>query len=202
MSSTPLARRRPADNPFAAGCIEGLACRIRTATWPQLIERLRLLGGRAAVVGPKGSGKSTLLVELARRLDGEVVAARIPGSCRNPWSFARMQLPRRLGPEHSVLLDGGEQLGALAWERLLALTAPARRLVATLHAPGRLPTLVALSTDVDLLRELVCELAPEDAAALDPLLPEIFRRQRGNLRECLRELYDVYAGRSAARPSG
>jgi hypothetical protein len=202
MSSTPLARRRPADNPFAVGCIEGLACRIRTATWPQLIERLRLLGGRAAVVGPKGSGKTTLLAELARRLDGEVVAARIPGSCPDPWSAARGRLPRRLGPEHSVLLDGGEQLGALGWSRLLAVTAPARNLVATLHTPGRLSTLVTLRPDVSLLRELVRELAPEDAAALDPLLPEIFHRHRGNLRECFRELYDLYAGRSAARPSG
>jgi len=201
MSSTPLARRRPADNPFASGRIEGLACRLRTVTWPQLIGRLDLLGGRTALVGPKGSGKSTLLAELAARIDGEVIEARIPGSCRDPWSFARMQLPHRVACEHSVFLDGGEQLGALAWTRLLAMTAPARRLVATVHAPGRLPTLVTLCPDVLLLRDLVRELAPEDAAVLDPLLPEIFCRHRGNIRECFRELYDLYAGRSAARHS-
>ncbi len=201
MSVAALARRRPADNPFAVERIQGLACRLRTATWPQLIGRLDRLGGRAAVVGPKGSGKTTLLAELARRLDGEVVEARIPGSCRNPWSFARMHLPHRIGPEHSVLLDGGEQLGALAWTRLLALTARARRLVTTFHARGRLPSLVTLTTDAVLLRELVLDLAPEDAAALDPLLPEIFCRHRGNLRECFRELYDLYAGRNAARHS-
>jgi hypothetical protein len=195
MSAAALPRRRPADNPFAVERTESLACRLRTATWPHLVGRLDLLGGRAAVVGPHGSGKSTLLAELACRLDGEVVAARIPGSCRRPWTVVRTQLPRRVDATHSILLDGGEQLGTLAWSRLRVVTAPARRLVMTVHAPGRLPTLVTLRPDVLLLRDLVRELAPADAAALDPLLPGIFRRHRGNIRECLRELYDLFAGR-------
>ena len=80
---------------------------------------------------------------------------------------------------------------------LLRATRHARSLVATLHQPGRLPTLIECETNSRLLHDLVEELAPTNVIALEPNLEELFLRHNGNIRLCLRELYDVFAGRSA-----
>lgn len=67
-------------------------------------------------------------------------------------------------------------------------------LIVTTHQPGRLPTLHEHRTDAGLLQALVAELVGAEAArgsAAD--LENEFRRQRGNLRECLRALYDQSA---------
>jgi hypothetical protein len=93
------------------------------------------------------------------------------------------------------MIDGAEQLGRIGWRRLLRATRPAGYLVATLHRPGLLPTLVECRTDSDLLRNLIEELVPDDAQALEPKIGELFVRHNGNIRLCLRELYDLYAGR-------
>ena len=187
---------RPAENPFASHRIESLAFRCAAVEWHGLVQRMDGLGGRVAVVGPKGSGKTTLLKELARRLEQPVVAVRIPGDCPDPWRTTRSQLPHQLTHRHAVLVDGSEQLGVFGWRRLLHATRRARCLIVTLHRPGRLPTLIDCRTDSGLLRDLVEELAPADAVNLQSGLEDLFHRNNGNLRLCLRELYDVYAGRA------
>jgi hypothetical protein len=97
---------------------------------------------------------------------------------------------------HTVLVDGSEQLGAFGWRRLLHATRRARYLIVTLHRPGRLPTLIECRTDAGLLRDLVSELAPRECNEIEFSLDGLFHRNNGNLRLCLRELYDVYAGRA------
>jgi GTPase SAR1 family protein len=160
------------------------------------MQRMENLGGRAAVVGPKGSGKTTLLEEVARRLEQPAVVLRIPGSCPQPWRTVRAQLPRPVAYRHAILVDGSEQLGAFGWRRLLHATRRARYLIVTLHRPGRLPTLIECRTDAGLLRDLVSELAPRECNEIEFSLDGLFHRNNGNLRLCLRELYDVYAGRA------
>jgi energy-coupling factor transporter ATP-binding protein EcfA2 len=187
--------RRPADNPFAAHRVENLAYRGRAMADREIERRLDALGGRAALVGPNGSGKTTLLEELARRLDPPTVVVRIPGGDPRPFRTAMSRLPTRVTSAHTILIDSAEQLGPLGWRRFLVRTRRARRLVATLHHPGRLPTLVNCATDPALLRRLVQELAPTRFTVLDPTLDDLFRRHEGNIRSCLRELYDVSAGR-------
>jgi hypothetical protein len=189
---------RPADNPFASHRIDALAFRARGFHPSELPVRLRRLGGRAAIVGREGSGKTTLLEELANHLLDQAIVVRLPGSCPQPWATARDQLPNDLQAGHTVLVDGGEQLGTSGWRRLLQRTSPAGGLIATLHRPGRLPILVECRTDLELLRELVAALAPAVATELAPLLPELFERHAGNLRLCFRELYDVCGGRIQA----
>ena len=83
----------------------------------------------------------------------------------------------------------------LGWRRFLLATIRAGRLVATLHRPGRLPTLFECTTDAHLLGSLVRYLAPDDAVILEPHLAGLLRRHDGNIRHCFRELYDLYAGR-------
>ncbi len=197
MNSIAVSRHRPADNPFASHRIEGLAYRCNGLDASALRKRLEVIGGRAAIVGPKGSGKSTLLEELACALLGDPVLVRIEGGCRDPWHSARIQLPKPVTPNHLILVDGAEQLGPIGWHQLLRMTRHARSFVATLHQPGRLPTLIKCRPDHELLCDLVEELTPVDAPKIKPHLEELFQRYEGNIRSCFRELYDVYAWRTS-----
>ena len=197
MISFAAARRRPADNPFASHRVEGPGFLSRDSFEPENIaRRLDRLGGRAAIVGPKGSGKTTLLEELDFYMTWPVIWVRIPGSDAHPLRTALEQLDQPVTESHTVMIDGSEQLGVLGWRRFLLSTVRARRIVATLHRPGRLPTLIKCTPDLELLSKLVHYLAPDDAVILEPHLGELFQRHDGNIRLCFRELYDVYAGRA------
>ena len=200
MSQVAVARHRPADNPFASHRVEGLSFRHEGATPHDLCQRLQRLGGRAAIIGPEGSGKTTLLEELALVVPGDPVRMRIGGGCRHPWRTALAQLPKPVTANHVVLVDGAEQLGPLGWRLLLLTSRPAQCLVATLHRPGLLPTLIECHTNHGLLCDLVSELVPADERALSPGLEELFERHHGNIRLCFRDLYDVYAGRTGLYP--
>ena len=178
---------RPADNPFSSRRVESLAFRTDFPQWADLEQRLDELGGRAAIVGPKGSGKTTLLEEMARKFPPPIVWVQIPGSCPDPWRVARKQLPEDLSNQNTLLIDGAEQLGAFGWRRLMWRARSARCIVATLHQPGRLPTLVECRTDPALLRDLVGELVPGSLIP-DQTLETLFERHGGNIRLCLREL--------------
>lgn len=195
MSSIRIACR-PADNPFASHRVEGLPFRQNGLSRESLLRRLVELGGWAAIVGPEGSGKTTLLEELACVLSADPVLVRYSGDCRHPSRTARAQLPNPVTSSHAVLLDGVEQLGPFGLRRLFFAVRDASFVIATLHRPRVLPTLIECRPDPSLLVELVEELAPNEAPALGPGLDHLFKRHDGNIRLCFRELYDVYAGRS------
>jgi len=195
MSAVAISRKRPADNPSASHRIEGLRYRFDGFGLEALCRRLETLGGHAAIVGREGSGKTTLLEELASALPGETVWVWLGGGCRRPWRTARAQLPTPVTTDHAVLIDGAEQLGPIGWRRFLLATRNAGRLVATLHRPGLLPTLTECRPDRDLLHDLVEELAPAEAPQIAPDLDDLFRQHDGNIRLCLRDLYDLFAGR-------
>jgi hypothetical protein len=193
---TTPAPSRAADNPFAAERIDGLAVRPRGWTWDALLARLTALDSRGAVIGPHGSGKTTLLEELGRRLGPDrSVHVRILTDGPRPVARTLAYLPPSEAVSRIVLADGAERLSAMDWWRLRVAWRRASGLVITAHAPGRLPTLVEMRTDPALLRELVMELAPDDAERLAGSLDDLFRRHRGDIRSCLRELYDRQAGR-------
>lgn len=184
---------RPADNPFAGHRIDALRYRFDEGGVGGLVDALARSGGRGAVVGPHGSGKTTLLDALEPHLGTEVVRLRLDAGTARPIDHVLHRLPAALGPDHAVLLDGAEQLGWWGWRRVRRATAEAGRLVITSHRPGRLPTILECRTSPGLLAELVRELDAATADAVD--LEALFRRHRGNLRLCFRELYDLHAGR-------
>jgi hypothetical protein len=184
---------RPADNPFASRRIDSLRYRHRDLLGRDLLRCLARNGRRGAIVGPHGSGKTTLLEEIAPKLDGRVVWIRLTAGTDQPFDRARAAVPPSIDRDHTVLFDGAEQLGPWAWRRFRRSVRNAGAVVITCHTPGRLPTIHECRTDFALLEELVTELAPETADAVD--LEALFQRHDGNIRLCFRELYDLHAGR-------
>lgn len=165
-------------NPFRTACLHALA--------PQLDEPLAAVlarfcstGQRGVLVGPHGSGKTTLLEALATHL-GNVTWLRLRHD-RAHNRTALTALPRSLSGV--LIVDGLEQLGPIEWWHIRRR---AGAILATSHRPGRLPTLRTHATSVHLLCSLVAQLnesPPTDAA-------ELLARHQGNIRNCLRELYD------------
>ncbi|HKR49565.1 MAG TPA: tRNA (adenosine(37)-N6)-dimethylallyltransferase MiaA [Pseudonocardiaceae bacterium] len=91
-----------------------------------------------AVVGPTATGKSDLAVELARRLDGEVVNADAMQLYRGmDLGTAKLPLAARRGVRHHLLdtLDVTETASVAAFQRA------ARHIMEGLLAAGRVPVL-------------------------------------------------------------
>jgi hypothetical protein len=152
---------------------------------------------RAAIVGPHGRGKTTLLEDLGRRLEERGFRLR---------RITLHQSDRRLTGEQSevlnglrsrevLCLDGAEQLGLLAWRRVERRSRAAAGLLITSHRPRLLPTLVECETSPELLTEILRDLLGTETGDLRLLSEDLFSRHRGNLRDALRELYDLHAGR-------
>jgi hypothetical protein len=169
---------------------------------PGLVLALAGLGWRGAILGPHGSGKSTLLAAL-------LPALRESG--KEPFSVALHDGQRTLPAEawrellrpaaRVVVIDGYEQLSRWQHWRLRRLCR--RRghgLLATAHTPVGLPVLLRLSVTPETAGRVVeCLLAPApEATTLRPNAAEMaarLRRQGGNFREVLFELYDEWERR-------
>lgn len=189
------------ENPFRSERVEALRYRAagRTVEAGELLAQLAAWRGRGALVGPKGSGKTTLLEELAAALrvrGTPPVVVRLSTSDRRPdWTALRQSLDSATPPP--LLVDGAEQLGPLAWLRLRWCARRCPCLVVTTHRPGRLPVLHRHTTSPELLAELVDELLRTGGLpASQPTrteLDQLFDRTGGDLRQCLRALYDRVA---------
>jgi hypothetical protein len=190
-------------------------------TVDELLRRLQEQHGRGALVGPKGRGKTTLLLELAARLRelgwktpqvrldeewrqaGGTLAERFEAAARTAGlataaKAAAFRSDAETGQKAVWFLDGAEQLGFLDWRWALSRTRHADGFVVTTHRPGRLPLLHECRTTPGLLRELVDELL--EAAGPSPALRQdgcdaLWHRHGGNVRDCLRELYDTWSRR-------
>jgi hypothetical protein len=191
------------ENPFAAARIRRVRYRLDEARWADLIARLESFGMRGAIVGRKGHGKTTLIEDLARHLAARGYSTRL----------VRLESGQReLPPDVRAALAGGsprevflvDSAGQLPLARRLWLYAASRRaggLVVTAHRRGLLRTLLRLETTPQILEAIVREVSGRDVASFGRSAQELHRRHRGNLRDALRELYDVCAGRSLARAS-
>lgn len=185
------------DNPFAVHRVLAFRYRPRGWTWDELMNRLAAMRYRAAIVGPQGTGKTTLLEDLAPRLMEKGFGIRALRLDRENRSFSR-EILRRLEAELTardiVLLDGAEQLSMVKWWGFRRVVRRAGGLIITMHHPGRLPTLLQTSGEVEVLEQMVRELAGEGQIPAEQLRA-ILREQRGNVRNALRYLYDCYSRR-------
>jgi len=192
---------RARDNPFSTDRVLRVRYRPQGVTWDALLARLEALGWRAAIVGPEGSGKTTLLEDLAPRLQKRGLSTHPVGVTREAPRLPRRvedDLVAAIGPRDVVLFDGADLLPWLDWRRFRRRTTAAGGLIITTHRPARLPTLVECATSPALLAEIVAALlGPAEAEAWRARLVEMHARHRGNLREALRELYDLHACRRA-----
>ena len=187
---------RAADNPFRSERLLAVRYRLQGITWTELLARCEALRYRAALVGPYGSGKTTLLEHLEPRLRArgfEPWLIRL--NCEAPIftpEFGR--LTARADQKVILLVDGTEQLGTLGWYWFKWCTRQAGGLIITRHTPGRLPTLHQCGTSVELLEEIIDELVDGSLFALGDRAEMLFHKHRGNLREALRDCYDLLSG--------
>jgi len=183
------------DNPFTVDRISALRYRPLDTTFDEILRRLEELNYRAAIVGPEGSGKTTLLENLQDALAQQGFKT---------WMFfvndtvplngpACRRLLTEVASDEIVLLDGADAVRRSAWMLFRRRTAShAAGLIVTSHRPGLLPTLTKCSTTPALLQEIVNELQPPGRTLSADFLSDLYQRHAGNLRDCLRELYDLY----------
>lgn len=192
---------RARDNPFATERVLRLRYQFPTAdSWPVLMARLASLNYRAAIVGPLGSGKTTLLEDLGGRLQNR--GFRIHSIFLNdqdnayPLKFMRT-VARRLTSNDIILLDGCEQLNLFNWLRFRWDTRRAGGLIVTTHHPSRLPQLWQCETNPELLNNLIHQLLNRTASITSASeIRRLYKSHDGNLREALRELYDIASRQS------
>lgn len=183
------------ENPFRTERVLSVRYRLPGGT-AALLDRFEAMGRRAALIGPQGSGKTTLLEDLAPAIRARGLGVRWIDLDAEREFFDSATYRRffdALEPATVVLLDSAEKLGRARWAAFERESRRAAGLLVTAHGPGLLPTLRECSTTPALLAELVRELVGGEAETLP--LDRLYERHRGNLREALRALYDLYAGR-------
>ncbi len=160
----------------------------------EVMARLERAGWRGQIVGPHGSGKSALL---------EALVPAIEGAGRPVLRFSlhdgQRRLPanlRRCTPAVGtvVVIDGYEQLSW--WYRLWVRgLCRARRLglLVTSHRSCGLPLVYGTAVDLELAWRVVSHLLADQQGRItrDDVAARL-AAHRGNLRETLFDLYDLY----------
>jgi hypothetical protein len=164
-------------------------------SWDSLLRRLEELHWCASFVGGNGTGKTTLLEQLIPHLEAHgfrPVVFRLQTESGMKEKDRLVEKLRDVKAPGFILLDGAEQLSTRQWLPIRGAASEAAGFIVTVHRTSRLPVALELETSPKLLEGLVENLTggslPEGEAEV------LFHRHRGNLRECLRELYDRWAG--------
>jgi energy-coupling factor transporter ATP-binding protein EcfA2 len=164
----------------------------------RLMAKLAVRHWQGAIVGPHGSGKSTLLESLKPAIVAtglHIQATSLhDGQRRLPRDFFA---PSVSGTNALVIIDGYEQLG---WPARLHLWLRCRSagagLLVTSHAPVRIPTLIRLSPDRQLVEQLVDDLCAEVSTTITRADIAASHACHGsNVREILFDLYDRHEER-------
>ncbi|MBN1359497.1 MAG: hypothetical protein JW993_02845 [Sedimentisphaerales bacterium] len=187
---------RARDNPFAVERVHAVRYRPLGETLEQILTRLDRMNYRGAIVGPEGSGKTTLLEDLQSALEARGFSTRmIFVNDAHPFDGTTCRrLLSELPSDEIVLFDGADAISPSCWRLLRHRTIQhARGLIVTTHRRGRFPTLIDCQTTPQLLQEIVADLLPRDQAISPDLLTRLFAEHKGNLRDCLRHLYDLLA---------
>lgn len=186
------------DNPFATRYVRPGAIDFEFAEdedLDTLIDRLQQAGWWGQIVGPHGSGKSTLLAALAPRLEARgrrLVRRTLHAGQRTVRLTAEETCARDAAA--LVIVDGYEQLSWLARWRLRRRCRRAQSgLLVTAHRSVGLTTIFRTTVTPELAQRVVSKFAGErfgPGQGFD--LGELVRRRRGNLRDVLFDLYDLY----------
>jgi hypothetical protein len=167
-----------------------------------LIAHLKEANWRGQIIGPHGSGKSTLLAALVPALEA---------AGRSAVSIALHQGQHQLPPIDAsslssttqLIIDGYEQLSW--WSRWRAHRLCKRHrtgLLVTAHADQGLPTIYETQPSEPLANRVVAALLPAGDATISPAdIASAYQATRGNLRETLFQLFDVYRQRHSEHNS-
>jgi len=182
-------------NPFRVSRLHALPYRAPGFSWEAMLNTLRAFHYRGAIVGPHGHGKTTLLLALGERLEDAGFATRY--FRMNPVSPFQGASARAflhdIDAKTILLFDGAEQLGLLAWRRLLSAASRGAGLVVTMHAPCALPTLHRCETSERLMLDLLDDLLGANAVHVRDAALGAYRAHHGNVRAALLNLYDRWA---------
>jgi hypothetical protein len=187
---------RARDNPFSVDRVGAVRYRPIHGTVDEILARLEPLNHRAAIIGPQGSGKTMLLEQLQQALERRGQRTKLVFvNDTSPLTPAQChQFLSDLSPQELVLLDGADVIRRSSWLLFRRHTVRhAAGLLITSHRPGLLPTLVECSTTPALLQQIVADLTPPDRPISPALLADLYTCHNGNLRACLRDLYDLRA---------
>ncbi|MEO7319288.1 MAG: hypothetical protein ABIZ56_09895 [Chthoniobacteraceae bacterium] len=189
------------DNPFASHRIEALPFCFSTGdSWEALLTRLAAQSWRGSIAGPHGTGKSTVLDQLAPHLSARGFHPRLfrlSGEITADGKRQLLEAARSLRAPEFLLIDGAEQLTTREWLGVHAAAAGGAGCVITLPRAARLPVILETAPSPALLDALAEQLSPGSLPT--GTAGALFVRHRGNLRECLRELYNREAGLSDRR---
>jgi hypothetical protein len=192
----------PIDNPFSSRYIRpgAIAYRFRESTESafELYERWKRLGAVAQIRGDHGSGKSTLLESLRPlfQADGFDLHQHV---LAEPARDGRTLLAETGWTSKSVVMvDGYERLShGRRWRLAFKRWRTGARLLITTHVDLGFAEVCALTPTVDEVVELAKHLQREHPVHVtDDDARAAFAHQKGNVREALFELFDVYQSRS------
>lgn len=197
---------RPSPNPFATRFIRPGAIPFLFLPGESLesLQRSWLAaGGWGQIIGPHGTGKSTLLQlwEGALRHAGQsVLACRLTTERPLP-PHKRLLNWSEVTQDVNVLCDGWEQLPWLRRRRFLREVRQRKgRLLVTGHRDFGFSWTYRTAGDLPRMQQMVAWLQRQTAplvTADDTAMT--WARSRGNVRETLLALYDVYRERANAR---
>jgi hypothetical protein len=184
------------NNPFGAQRIQAIGYLPQDLPWQQVKTRLKQFDYTGAIVGPHGSGKTTLLRHLEKQLSQSGIQTKklfINLDTKLPWQTINNCI-HSIPPKGVLFVDGANHLPFLRFRQLRFITQKRHiGLVITSHHEGLLPTLVHCRPHLELLTELTKRLLPKDQTIRLSHLEALFESHRGNIRECLWQLYDEYA---------